>query len=186
MGGRRAELSRLQTVAHASWADAVPPAAAADATAALEQGQVLFLPNLPFLISPDEHAIFSPSILSSSKNASFDPATGRVGGTTLAGDEQAHLSRVMGRFSDAALTLVNGLFPRYRDQLLRARASYRPAEIAGRHTSWRKDDTRLHIDSFPASPVQGRRILRVFSNVNPKDRVRSWRANIPAVRTATG
>jgi hypothetical protein len=178
-------LSRLQTVAHASWADAVRPAVAVDATAALEEGRVLFLPNLPFLVSPDERAIFSPSILSSSKNASFDPVTGRVGGTSLAGDEQAHLSRVIGRFSDAAMTLVNGLFPRYRDQLLRARASFRPAEIAGRHSSWRKDDTRLHIDSFPASPVQGRRILRVFSNVNPNDRARSWRVGEDFTRVAT-
>ena len=178
-------MSRLQTVAHASWADAVPPAVAQNATAGLEDGRVLFLPHLPFLVSRDEHAIFSPAILSSSKNASFDPATGRVGGTTLAGDQQAHLSGVMGRFSDAALMLVNGLFPRYRDHLSRARASFRPAEIAGRHTSWRKDDTRLHIDSFPASPVQGRRILRVFSNVNPTDRARSWRVGEDFTRVAT-
>ena len=47
------------------------------------------------------------------------------------------------------------------------RASFRPAEIAGRASSWRKDDTRLHVDSFPATPVHGQRILRVFSNVNP-------------------
>jgi 3-deoxy-D-manno-oct-2-ulosonic acid (Kdo) hydroxylase len=48
-------------------------------------------------------------------------------------------------------------------------------EIAGRASSWRKDDTRLHIDAFPATPVQGRRILRVFANVNPQGRPRSWR-----------
>jgi 3-deoxy-D-manno-octulosonic acid hydroxylase-like protein len=168
-------LSRLTTTALSSWADAVSPAVAADSTAMLEDGRVLFLPNLAFVVSRDERAIFSPSILSSSKNASFDPVTGRVGGTTLAGDEQAHLARIMGRFSDAALTLVSALFPRYRDQLVRARASFRPAEIAGRQTSWRKDDTRLHIDSFPASPVQGRRILRLFTNVNPDRRPRSWR-----------
>ena len=28
---------------------------------------------------------------------------------------------------------------------------FRPAEVAGRLTTWRKDDTRLHIDAFPAS-----------------------------------
>ena len=72
----------------------------------------------------------------------------------------------MARFSDSARSLVAGCF-RVSPRITRARASFRPAEIAGRQTSWRKDDTRLHIDSFPASPVQGRRILRVFSNVNP-------------------
>src|SRR5262249_56248117 len=57
----------------------------------------------------------------------------------------------------------------------RGRTSFRPVEIAGRPSSWRKDDTRLHIDAFPATPVQGRRILRVFANVNPDGRPRSWR-----------
>jgi hypothetical protein len=168
-------LSRLSTLAHVSWADPATAALAADATVALEAGSVLFLRNLRFSVDRDEQAIFSPSILASSKNTSFDPVTGRVGGTTLAGDDQAHLARIMARFSDSAHTLINGLFPRYRDHLIRARASFRPAEIAGRQTTWRKDDTRLHVDSFPASPVQGRRILRVFSNVNPLGRPRSWR-----------
>src|SRR5262245_13730311 len=175
MGGRRAELTRLATVAQASWADPSASSVAADATAALEDGCVLFLPHLRFSVDRGEQAVFSPSILASSKNTSFDPVTGRVAGTTLAGDEQAHLARILARFSDSAHTLINGLFPRYRNHLVRARASFRPAEIEGRPSSWRKDDTRLHIDSFPASPVQGRRILRVFSNVNPLGRPRSWR-----------
>jgi hypothetical protein len=79
------------------------------------------------------------------------------------------------RFSAAAASLVEQQLPRYQMQLVRGRTSFRPAEIAGRSTSWRKDDTRLHVDAFPASPVQGRRILRVFSNVNPHGRSRTWR-----------
>ena len=59
--------------------------------------------------------------------------------------------------------------------LTRGRTSFRPVEIAGRPSSWRKDDTRLHIDAFPATPSQGRRILRVFANVKPHGQPRSWR-----------
>jgi hypothetical protein len=81
----------------------------------------------------------------------------------------------MHRFSEAADALVGGLLPAYRDRLTRGRASFRPAEIAGRKTTWRKDDTRLHVDSFPATPSGGRRILRLFSNVNPEGRARTWR-----------
>ena len=44
-----------------------------------------------------------------------------------------------------------------------------------RKQSWRKDDTRLHVDSFPATPSNGKRILRVFSNVNPDGRPRVWK-----------
>jgi hypothetical protein len=81
----------------------------------------------------------------------------------------------MQRFSDAAMALVTDVCPAYRARIERRRASFRPAEIAGRQTTWRKDDTRLHVDSFPASPSGGKRILRVFTNVNPEGRARAWR-----------
>ena len=107
------------------------------------------------------------------------PATTRLltawAGTTLAGAPREQLRTVMKRFSDAAASLVDLLVPEYRGQVERRRASFRPAEIAGRQTSWRKDDTRLHLDAFPASPTHGDRILRVFSNVNPEGRARTWR-----------
>ena len=70
--------------------------------------------------------------------------------------------------------LVTALFPRYAPYVKRARSSYRPQGAVGRDVSWRKDDSRLHIDAFPSRPNQGERILRVFTNVNPQeDRV--WR-----------
>jgi len=63
-------------------------------------------------------------------------------------------------------------------KLTRARSSYRPQGAVGRDVSWRKDDSRLHIDAFPSRPNQGERILRVFTNVNPEeDRV--WRVGEP-------
>src|SRR5207244_9763487 len=71
--------------------------------------------------------------------------------------------------------LAARFLPAYAGLITRARASFRPAEISGRVTSWRKDDTRLHVDSFPASPSGGRRILRLFTNVNPDGRPRAWR-----------
>jgi hypothetical protein len=168
-------VSRVRPLPHAAWGDPVAPAVTAAAAPALEAGEVLLLSALPFQVTTDERQIFSPAILSSSKNASFDPHDQRVGGTTLEGAARDQLRDVMARFSAAADALVAALLPAYRGHLVRARASFRPAEIAGRATSWRKDDTRLHVDSFPASPVQGRRILRVFSNVNPEGRSRTWR-----------
>ena len=141
----------------------------------LEAGDVLFLPELRFSVEDREEALFTPAILGSSKNTSFDPASGRLGGTTASGADRDSLHALMERFSNAAATLVGRLLPSYGHQLTRARASFRPAEIAGRATSWRKDDTRLHVDSFPATPSGGRRILRLFTNVNPHGRARQWR-----------
>jgi hypothetical protein len=133
------------------------------------------LPNLRFHVEPEESVLFTPAILGSSKNASFDPSTGALGGTTATGAEADMLRGLLQRFSGASMSLVHELFPRSHSRIERRRASFRPAEIAGRATSWRKDDTRLHVDSFPATPSGGRRILRVFSNVNPEGRARSWR-----------
>jgi hypothetical protein len=146
-----------------------------DAVAALEAGDVLRLVDAGFGIEPAERPLFTPAIAGGSKNVGFDPVTGRVGGTTATGEELRLLGWMLSRFSQFAATLIDEVAPEYRGHIVRARTSFRPVEIAGRVTSWRKDDTRLHVDSFPASPVQGRRILRVFTNVNPVGQPRAWR-----------
>ena len=167
--------SSLRTLEHHDWSAAPSSDVPREAVGALEAGDVLFLPRLAFAIDAGEAPLFTPAILGSSKNASFDPSTGRLGGTTATGRDAETLRAFMQRFSDAAARLLDQLLPAYRDRLTRARASFRPAEIAGRQTTWRKDDTRLHVDSFPATPAGGRRILRVFSNVNLEGRARAWR-----------
>jgi hypothetical protein len=166
-------LSRLSTHPRSVWGGLRTPAG--DLTRLLEEGSVIFLPHLSFAVDPSEELIFSPAILSSSKNTSYDPATDQVGGTSLTGTAHEQLRTVLRRFSDAAASLVDDLLPDYHGRVVRRRASFRPAEIAGRATSWRKDDTRLHLDAFPTSPTRGDRILRVFSNVNPEGRPRTWR-----------
>ena len=168
-------MSNVSTLDHDAWSGAAQAAASEAATASLEAGDVLFLPRLRFAIEAGEARLFTPAILGASKNASYDPATGRLGRTTASGRDAEALGAFIRRFSAAAADLVDRILPHYRGHLTRSRASFRPAEIAGRQTTWRKDDTRLHVDSFPATPVQGRRILRVFTNVNPDGRSRTWR-----------
>jgi hypothetical protein len=82
---------------------------------------------------------------------------------------------MMARFATQSRILLRNLLPRYAADLEQRRTSYRPVEIVGRSLSWLRDDTRLHVDSFPSSPTQGKRILRVFSNVNPQGRCRTWK-----------
>lgn len=168
-------MPRLSTLSHDGWTREAAGDLTAAAIVELERGAVLFLPQLGFQVEAREHAVFSPGVLATSKNVSFDPTSGRLSGTTLAGAEGEMLRGLVARFSDQATALVDRLLPAYRGRVARARASFRPAEIAGRASSWRKDDTRLHVDSFPASPVRDRRILRLFTNVNPHGRARSWR-----------
>src|SRR5262249_10219486 len=148
------------------WSDG-PPDDVVRVQAALEAGDVVFCPALRFVVEPHERALFTPAILGSAKNASYDPVRDALGGTTVARPERSTQQGFLRRSPAAASACVAQLLPAYRAQLTRARASFRPAEIAGRVTSWRKDDTRLHVDSFPATPSGGRRILRLFTNVNP-------------------
>jgi hypothetical protein len=86
---------------------------------------------------------------------------------------------MLGRFSDDAARLLADLLPGYAPALQRARTSFRPAEIAGRHYSTRHDDRLLHVDAFPTRPMRGRRILRLFSNIAPDGAARAWRVGEP-------
>ena len=173
------ELSCIHRVPVKSWSENVPAPVQHDAVNALEEGRVLFSPELAFRLEPDERRFLDPNLVSHSKNVSFDISSGKVGGCTCAGADADQLAAMMKRFAEQARALIDNLLPSYRSKLRQGRTSLRPVEIAGRVSSWRKDDTRLHVDSFPSTPLQGRRILRVFTNVNPDGKPRSWRIGEP-------
>src|SRR5262249_11215331 len=146
------------------------PEARQAALQALEQGQVLHFPSLAFPLSEAERRFLSPTILGRSKNVSYNPGTNALAGTVCQGQDAEELKGLLRRYADAADRLCRRLFPSYGPALKRERTSLRPAVVEGRVTSWRKDDTRLHVDSFPSQPVHGRRLLRLFCNVNPQGR----------------
>jgi len=152
------------------------------ALASLELGKVIYLPSYPFHLQSVEKAeLLSDKILDGKhKNVSFDYRTQRLGGFHSTNDHLANrLQPFMLRYAEFAKQLIDSILPQYQDSLLWGRTSYRPAEIKGRVSSKRKDDTRLHVDSFPATPVDGKRILRVFSNVNPSNEPRVWHLGEP-------
>ncbi len=159
----------------ASWDGACAPGVREQALRALEGGGVLLFPQLRFPMLDSEERLLTPRVSGKGKNVSFDPGSAAVRGSGADEAELALLRGMMQRFATCSRTLLGNLFPRYTAGLLQARTSFRPVEIDGRATSWRKDDTRLHVDSFPSSPTQGRRILRVFTNVNPNGQSRTWR-----------
>ena len=154
------------------------------ALAALESGCVLSFPQLAFSLLPAEHALLSPTLSTGrAKNISLDPS-GRLEGAKLSREERRLLPAMMERFASGAHAFVGELLPRYAPKLERARTSFRPVEVAGRRSSPINDDTRLHIDSFPARPMQGRRILRLFSNVHPGSVSRVWQVGEPFAEMA--
>jgi len=156
----------------ASWRSCAPEEQQT-AIRTLEGGGVLLLPRLAFELSRDERRFLSPAWSNDrAKNVSLEgeQLKGARGGT----ESLAALAQMIARYAERAGVLVTGLLPRYAPYVKRARTSFRPQPAVGRTLSWRKDDSRLHIDAFPSRPNHGERILRVFSNLNPvEDRV--WR-----------
>jgi hypothetical protein len=150
-----------------------------EATTALESGKVVYFPSLAFFLRADEQELLHENILASGyKNISFDIKKQQIAGVNSS-HLQAKTHGLMERYAHFSRGLIDQLFPAYQDAIRWGRTSYRPAEIDGRATSKRKDDTRLHVDAFPATPVQGLRILRVFCNINPVAEPRVWHLGEP-------
>jgi 3-deoxy-D-manno-octulosonic acid hydroxylase-like protein len=162
--------------------EAVAPHAGT-ATECIEGGDVLVLRNLPFEIAPEERTLLTASASDGhSKNVSFDPTTRRLDGCAFTGRERELLARMLGRFVHQTCALIDGLLPRYHPSRAPSLASYRPIEIENRPSTVKTDDTRLHVDAFPARPMAGQRILRVFTNINPHGVPRVWDIGEPFER----
>jgi len=158
-----------------SWKGPFSPEIVAKAADAMETGKMLYAPQLPFELSAAERQFLSPDCLDGkSKSVSFRPESGVLKGTRCQGSARDELRGMLQRYYTRASELLKALCPGYSDHLTAGFTSFRPAEITGRATSWRHDDTRLHVDAFPSRPMQGLRILRVFTNVNPQ-MPRIWR-----------
>ena len=165
----------------ASWDGPIDAATQARAQTALEAGHVLLMPHLPFTPLPTETRFLTSGAASGGrKNVSFDPATGKLGGAAPEGEEAVALAAMIDRFGRQATTLVSALIPGYASSLERARTSFRPIEARGRPQTPRHDDRRLHLDAFPTRPMKdGRRILRLFSNVATDGSTREWQVGEP-------
>jgi len=173
-------VSQIETLAVADWAPQPGVAESHRLAAELEAGKVLFLPQLHFEMRPLEKRFLDPRWSDGkAKNISYDPASTAIKGAKGNDSDLEDLRRLLQRFHDRALSLIQHLLPHYTAQLRLARASFRPMPVTGRAVSWRKDDSRLHIDAFPSRPNRGERILRVFANVNPNGVPRLWRVGEP-------
>jgi hypothetical protein len=170
-------MSAVVTLDLAGWRPEVSPEAQHAAANALEAGAVLVLPHVNFALHDDERRFLSPAWSDGrAKNISLDGTA--LKGAIGAAEDRATLAAMVARFAADAADLVTALFPRYAPYVKRARTSFRPQPAVGRDVSWRKDDSRLHVDAFPSRPTHGERILRVFTNINPVDD-RVWRVGEP-------
>jgi 3-deoxy-D-manno-oct-2-ulosonic acid (Kdo) hydroxylase len=146
----------------------------------LEQGKVLYFPTLAYAPGENCAALFASHLSDGkAKNISYDAVSEVLKGTTATGTERTGLQAMMAAFSATATRFVADLLPSYAGRVEPARASYRPLEIAGREYSRLKDDRLLHVDAFPSTPTGGRRILRLFCNIDPAGKPRVWHVGEP-------
>jgi 3-deoxy-D-manno-oct-2-ulosonic acid (Kdo) hydroxylase len=146
----------------------------------LESGRILFFPELAFAMTDDEKKFLTPEYADpNSKNIGYNAEQNKLWGVKALHDgERVKLKSMLRRFAESSKALVRQLLPHYQQHLILGRTSFRPVQVSNRKTSYRKDDRRLHVDAFPSAPNQGKRILRVFCNINPQaDRV--WRIGEP-------
>lgn len=162
------------------WEQPISQSVQTKAIQSLENGQVLYFPSLPFVLHDNERPFLSPEIVDpKTKNISYDIRKDRLAGSIQSEKEAAELKAMIKRYATTSRHFLENLIPHYSPFLIQAKTSFRPVEISGRKSSYRKDDSLLHVDSFPSSPTKGQRILRVFTNINPEGEPRVWRLGEP-------
>jgi hypothetical protein len=148
----------------------------------LERGEVLHYTAAPFrLPAGDDLDFLLQQQLGSMahKNISYDPATGKVSGFVRKSPEQpGRMQRIFADFSESVTAWVDEALPGYRGGRELDRCSFRPQEEATRRLRQTARNDLLHVDAFPGRPSRGRRILRVFANINPRE-PRVWATSEP-------
>jgi len=162
-----------------AWNAQANEALRAQAVSALEQGKILLLPQLNFVLDKDEQSFLRPDCVGKSKSVKYSLAQDRMWSAGVADQDSQVLKNMLRRFTKSSVSLISSLFPGYVTSLIIGNTSFRPVEAQDRVQSKRHDDRLLHVDAFPSRPMQGKRILRVFSNVNPAGKPRHWRAGEP-------
>ena len=148
-----------------------PPAACPEEQ--LERGELLFYPQCPFpMPAGDDLAFLLAQRVRpfSAKNIRFDPQAEKVAGQLRQGAEPAaRLQELLSNFSRSVTAWLLDAFPRYGSGCTPVRATFCPEEEATLASRLQARNDLLHIDAFRDRPTNGRRLLRVFVNVNPHD-----------------
>lgn len=169
-----AQVSMVHDFASTGWIDTTNAAEKSRSYCeCLERGDILFFEECPFDF-PEAHQLklleHRQSGFRYHKNVSFQPLNKRLRGSTQENEaDRRELVAILEAYSAQVSAFVERFLIPYRDGMRIDYASYRPVEEAGRKLSLHKRNDLLHVDAFPNRPTRGGRILRVFTNINPRE-----------------
>jgi 3-deoxy-D-manno-oct-2-ulosonic acid (Kdo) hydroxylase len=156
--------------------------------AQLEAGDILYFPQTPVPLTPDDTSFLLGQQQADSslhKNIAYKPAIDRLSGfDTKTADPAAvqRLHRIMRDYSTSVVHFLTQFLAPYQQYWKLDYASFRPQEEQNRDLPLRRRNDLLHTDAFPTRPTYGARILRFFNNINPT-RTRDWIVSDPFAAT---
>jgi hypothetical protein len=136
----------------------------------LEEGKVLYFDRLPYVLFQDDKEFLLSQRQTDSrlhKNVSYRPAQDILRGAAGMPQETKHLHEIMRKYSEEVTRFIKQLLMPYAEELALDYASFRPEEEEKRNLPVHKRNDLLHVDAFPTRPMNGHRILRCFTNINP-------------------
>ena len=158
----------------------------------LEGGGLIYFPRGGFELSERERELIRdtaniltrvPDVENGKPTIIFDPKSGhikkyhyaQINGKMMRAQikdtARPDLEAIMARYGAWTESVITQLFPSYQQALDRKRVTYRPFP--------RNSTQALHIDSSYGYPTQGRSMLRIFTNINPVNRLRIWQLGEP-------
>jgi hypothetical protein len=139
----------------------------------LEQGELLLYPpgEFPLPTADDLDFLRSRRLRQDTEKAiALDTSSGKVSGERpTTPEESERLAAILGRFAGTVAEWLAERLPEYAEFWQPDRATLRTEEEAIRHLRHDARDDLLHVDHFPDRPSAGRRLLRLFVNINPTE-----------------
>jgi 3-deoxy-D-manno-oct-2-ulosonic acid (Kdo) hydroxylase len=140
---------------------------------ALERGELVHFAGCPFPLPPAGQLDFlrrHEGVAFGHKDVCYDPARRKLSGARAGHPSEARrVADVLGQFSAAAVSWLKAKIPPYAGGLVPDRVTLRTQEEATRPLRLTARNDLLHIDNFPTRPTLGRRILRLYVNINPTE-----------------
>ena len=136
----------------------------------LEEGRILYFDRMPYVLFQEDKEFLLSQRQSESrlhKNVSYRPAQDVLRGAAGGPQETQRLHDIMRKYSEEVTRFIKQWLLPYAPEMALDYASFRPEEEQGRDLPLHKRNDLLHCDAFPTRPMNGHRILRCFTNINP-------------------